>query len=84
MPDAAQHLEGEFNNEIKFANYFEQICNEKEMVAPPEFESGSKGPEPSMLGRYTTGLLCGMNRDGTLGYRFFIFSVVIVSPFPGT
>ncbi len=61
------------------------------MVAPPEFESGSKGPEPSrakgtkafdlsMLGRYTTGLLCGMNRDGTLGYRFFIFSVVIHSP----
>gem|GEM_PF-2738279 len=37
-----------------------EVCEGNGMVARPGFEPGSRGPEPRMLGRYTTGLLpCG-------------------------
>lgn len=53
------------------------------MVAPPGFEPRSKGPEPSMLDRYTTELFSGVHRMARelLGV-FFIFSVVSVGSTP--
>ena len=49
------------------------------MVAPGGFEPPSAGPEPAMLGRYTTELFSGVHRlaRGLLG-AFFIFSVASV------
>jgi hypothetical protein len=57
----------------------EDLMMKGKMVAPGGFEPPSAGPEPAMLGRYTTELFYGIHRLAReLRVAFFIFSVMSV------